>query len=102
MSLTHFWLEISMNNLEAVAVLNAGDELLEEPPSLMFGHAAVCHNVIEELSTSILSRRRTKDGGRGYQHHQRRRRQEGGARRMNDLSVPDRARAVETRQDGPP
>ena len=39
-----------MNDLEPMGVLNARDELLEEPPGLRLGHPAVGHDVVEELA----------------------------------------------------
>jgi len=46
--------QIAMDNLEAMRVFDARNELLEEAPCLMFWHTAICHNVIEKLATSIF------------------------------------------------
>ena len=37
-----------------MAVLNSGDELLEEPAGLRLGHSPVRDNVVEELAAGIL------------------------------------------------
>ena len=43
-----------MYDLEPMAVVYAGDELLEEPPRLRLSHPPIRDDVVEELSTSIL------------------------------------------------
>lgn len=47
-------LEVAVDDLEAVGVLDAGDELLEETPRLRLGHAAVGDDVVEELAAGVL------------------------------------------------
>ena len=43
-----------MDNLETMGVFDSRNELLEEAAGLVFGHAAICHDVVEELSASIF------------------------------------------------
>ena len=44
------WLEIPMNNLEFVAVFDAGHDLLEEPTSHRLSHASIGDDVVEEFT----------------------------------------------------
>jgi hypothetical protein len=46
-----FWLEIPMNNLELVAVFDAGHDLLEEPTGNWLSHTPVCDDVLEQFAT---------------------------------------------------
>ena len=47
-------LEITMDDLEAMGVLNSRYQLLEETASLLLRHAAVGYDVVEQLATSIF------------------------------------------------
>ena len=43
-----------MDDLVSVAVLGRRDDLLEEPPRLGLFHAALLHDILEELATRVL------------------------------------------------
>jgi hypothetical protein len=45
-----FWFEIPMNDLEFVAILYAGHDLLEESTGNWLGHASVRDDVLEEFT----------------------------------------------------
>ena len=45
-----FWLEIPMNDLEFVAIFDAGHDLLEEPTGNRLSHASVRDDVLEQFT----------------------------------------------------
>ena len=45
-----FWLEIPMDNLEFVAIFDAGHDLLEESAGNWFSHASVRDDVVEQFA----------------------------------------------------
>ena len=45
-----FWLEIPVNNLELVAVFDAGHDLLEEPTGDWLSHASIRDDVLEQFT----------------------------------------------------
>ena len=49
-----FWLQIAMHDLVAMAVFDGADDLLEKPPSRVFGDLAVADEKIEQLPPGIL------------------------------------------------
>ena len=59
-------LEVAVDDLEAVRVFDARDDLLEEAPCSLFGHAAVGDDVVEELATGVF--KDEDDVGRGRDH----------------------------------
>ena len=46
-----FWLEIPVDNLEFVAVFDAGHDLLEEPTGNLLRHTSICDDVLEQFAT---------------------------------------------------
>jgi len=55
-----------MNNLELVAVFNAGHDLLEEPTSNLLGHTSVRDDVLEQFATGEFENDDDVGGGRDY------------------------------------
>ena len=47
-------LQVSVNDLQMMAVLYPRNELLEESPRLGLRHLPICDNIVEELSPGIL------------------------------------------------
>lgn len=49
-----FRLQIPMDNLVSMTILDRTDDLLEEPPGLMFLHPALVHYILEQLLPGIF------------------------------------------------
>lgn len=43
-----------MDNLETMGVLNAGNQLLEDAPGLVFRHPAVLDDIVKELAAGVF------------------------------------------------
>lgn len=50
-----FWLQVTMDNLVTMAILDCTNDLLKESPCLIFFHASLVDNVIEELATCVFN-----------------------------------------------
>jgi len=61
-----FWLEISMDNLEFVAVFDARHDLLEEPTGNRLSHTSVRDDVFEQLATGEFEDDDDVGGGGDY------------------------------------
>jgi len=61
-----FRLEISVNNFEFVAVLDARHDLLEEPTGNWLGHTAVRNDILEQLAAGELKDDDDVGWGRNY------------------------------------
>lgn len=55
-----------MNNLELVAVFDAGHDLLEEPTSDRLSHASVCDDVLEQFAAGEFEYDDDVGGGGDY------------------------------------
>lgn len=61
-----FWLEISVDNLEFVAVFDTRHDLLEEPTGDWLGHASVRDDVLKQLATGKFEDDDDVGGGGDY------------------------------------
>ena len=49
-----FWLKIAMHNVQRVKILDAINDLLEEPTSLSLSHSSFRHYVVKKLSSACI------------------------------------------------
>ncbi len=51
----YLWLEIAMNDVLAMAVVHAVDDLMKEAARLALAHTSVGHNVVKKLATASIA-----------------------------------------------
>ena len=59
-----FRFEVAVHNLETMGIFDARYELLEEAAGLVFGHAAVGNDEVEEFARSVLKNKDNVGGSR--------------------------------------